>query len=271
VLYEAVPESTAQTLPFRRRLVSTPAFFPHLTLEPVLELCSKLGFSKFEGFTEWATSRLDWRGDPAVPRRLAESMGLQFSSFHLPTVQGNTDADLGDLMVAARYGVGLGANVVLFKAANRELYGSMGLRLLHAFQSESIELTPVLQNYHKGPIDTPADYTEVLGRLDQDPRMKALLEVGQFQRSGVTWREGWELMDGRIALMHINDIKEGRSVLYGTGDVDFPGLMQRVKSSGYSGNIVVELELATRETAPEQTVEGVRQAVAYLEKLYDAA
>jgi hypothetical protein len=47
--------------------------------------------------------------------------------------------------------------------------------------------------------------------------------------------------------------------------------MQRVKSSGFSGNIVVELELATRETAPEQTVEGVRQAVDYLEKLYDAA
>jgi len=53
-------------------LVSTPALFPHWELEPVLEACSGLGFSKFEGFTEWATSKLDWRGDPAVPRRLAE-------------------------------------------------------------------------------------------------------------------------------------------------------------------------------------------------------
>jgi sugar phosphate isomerase/epimerase len=257
--------------PFRDRLVSTPAFFPHLTLEPALELCRGMGFSKFEGFTEWATSRLDWRGDPSAPRRMAESMGLRFSSFHLPTAQGDSNADLGDLMVAARYAAGLGADVVLFKAASREIYGSVGLRLLDGLAAESLALTPVLQNYHKGPIDTPGDYSEVLRRLGHDPRMKALLEVGQFQRTGVTWRQGWDLMAGRIALMHINDIRDGRSVLYGTGVVDFPGLMQRVKASGYAGNIVVELELATREAAPELTVEGVKRAVDYLEKLYNQA
>jgi len=47
--------------------------------------------------------------------------------------------------------------------------------------------------------------------------------------------------------------------------------MQRVKASGYAGNIVVELELATREAAPELTVEGVKRAVDYLEKLYNQA
>jgi len=263
--------SSPQSSPFRDRLVSTPALFPHWELEPVLEACSGLGFSKFEGFTEWATSKLDWRGDPAVPRRLAESMGLRFSSFHLPTAKNDSEAEFGDLMVAARYSVGLGAKVVLFKAATRELYGSVGLRLLDALAAESLELTPVLQNYHKGPIDTPDDYRDVLQRLNHDPRMKALLEVGQFQRTGVSWREGWELMDGRIALMHINDIREGRSVLYGTGDVDFRGLMHRVKTSGYEGDIVVELELSTRETAPEETVKGVRQAVDHIEAFYNEA
>lgn len=239
-----------------------------MELEPVLKACSGLGFSQFEGFTEWAASRLDWRGDPATPRRLAESMGLRFSSFHLPTARSDSDAELAGLMVAARYAVGLGANVVLFKAATRELYGSVGLRLLDALEAEGLKLTPVLQNYHGGPIDTPDDFRDVLRRLNHDPRMKALLEVGQFQRTGVSWRQGWELMDGRIVLLHINDIRDGRSVLYGTGDVDFPGLMQRVKTSGYEGNIVVELELSTRETAPGETIKGVRQAVDYLEKLY---
>jgi sugar phosphate isomerase/epimerase len=249
-------------------LVSTPAYFPHLALEPVLEACSGLGFSKFEGFTEWATARLDWRGDPVEPRRLAESMGLRFSSFHLPTVQGDSDADLGDLMVAARFAIGLGASVVLFKAASRELYGRVGRRLLDALTVEGLPLTPVLQNYHGGQIDTPDDYREVLERLGHDPRMKALLEVGQFQRTGVDWPQGWKLMEGRIALMHINDICKGRSVLYGTGEVDFPGLMRQVKTSGYEGDIVVELELSTRETSPKDTIDGVRQAVEYLEKLY---
>jgi sugar phosphate isomerase/epimerase len=257
-----------QSRAFRDRLVSTAAYFPHLTLEPVLEMCSGMGFSKFEGFTEWATSRLDWRDDPAKPRRVAESMGLQFSSFHLPTAQGDADGDLADLMVAARYAVGLGARVVLFKAASRELYGRVGRRLLDALTAEGLDLTPVLQNYHGGQIDTPEDYRDVLQRLEYDPRMKALLEVGQFQRTGVGWREGWELMEGRIALMHINDIRKGRSVLYGTGDVDFRGLMRQVKASGYDGNIVVELELSTRETSPKDTIEGVRQAIEHLEKLY---
>lgn len=248
--------------------MSTPAFFPHLKLEPVLEACASLGFAKFEGFTEWATSRLDWRDDPAKPRRLAESLGLRFSSFHLPTARGDTDKDLRDLMVAARYAVGLGAKVVLFKAASRELYGSVGRRLLDMLAEEEIGLTPVLQNYHRGPIDTPDDYREVLGRLNHDPRMKALLEVGQFQRTGVDWRQGWELMGERIALLHINDIRDGRSVLYGTGGVDFRGLLRHVKASGYAGDIVVELELSTRETAPRETLEGVRQAVEHLETLY---
>jgi len=263
-----VPEATLLSRSLRDRLVSTPAFFPHMALEPVLEACSGMGFSQFEGFTEWATSRLDWRDDPATPRRLAESMGLRFSSFHLPTATSESDAQLGDLMVAARYAVGLGAKVVLFKAANRALYGSVGRRFLDALAAESLALTPVLQNYHGGPIDTPDDYREVLLGLNHDPRMKALLEVGQFQRTGVDWRQGWALMEGRIALIHVNDIRDGRSVFYGTGDVDFRGLMQRVRTSGFDGNIVVELELSTRETAPQETIEGVKRAVEHLEKLY---
>jgi len=251
--------------------VSTPAYFPNLPLEPVLEACSGLGFAQFEGFTEWAASSLDWRDDPAKPRRLAESMGLRFSSFHLPTARSDSDTELADLMVAARYAVGLGANVVLFKAASRDLYGRVGLRLLDALEAEGLELTPVLQNYHRGPIDTPDDFREVLKGLNHDTRMKALLEVGQFQRTGINWKQGWDLMEGRIALIHINDIRDGRSVLYGTGDVDFRGLLQQVKASGYAGNIVVELELSTRETAPEETIEGVRLAVEHVEQLFREA
>jgi len=41
-----------------------------------------------------------------------------------------------------------------------------------------------------------------------------------------------------------------------------------VRTSGFDGNIVVELELSTRETAPQETIEGVKRAVEHLEKLY---
>jgi sugar phosphate isomerase/epimerase len=252
----------------RDRLVSSPVYFPHLALEPALAACSALGFSKVEGFVEWAAARMDWRGDPEKPRRLAESMGLQFSSFHLPTVRSEADSELSDVMVAARFGAGLGAKVVLFKASSRELYGSVGPRFLEALTEAKLGLTPVLQNHRGGPIQSLEDFEEVLRRLDYDSRMKTLLEVGQFHRAGVEWRTGWEWMGKRIALIHVNDIREGQSVLYGTGEVDLRGLMRQVKTSGYEGDIVVELELPNRETANNETLEGVRKAVEHLELLY---
>ncbi len=257
-----------QSSSIRDRLVSSPVYSPHLPLEPVLEACNRLGFTKFEGFTEWAASKLDWRDDPATPRRLAESMGLRFSSFHLPTARSDADSEVSDLMVAARYGAGLGAKVVLFKAASRELYGSVGPRFLDALTVANLGLTPVLQNHRGGPIQTLEDFQEVLGRLNRDSRMKTLLEVGQFHRAGVEWRKGWEWMGGRIALIHVNDIRDGQSVLYGTGEVDLRGLMRQVRTSGYEGDIVVELELSNRETVPSETLEGVRRAVEHLEGLY---
>jgi sugar phosphate isomerase/epimerase len=257
-----------QSRSFRDRLVSSPVYFPHLPLEPALRACSKLGFAKFEGFTEWAASKMDWRDDPAKPRRLAESMGLRFSSFHLPTVKSGADSELSDLMVAARFGAGLGARVVLFKAASREIFASLGPRFLDALSATDLGLTPVLQNHRGGPIQSLDDFRAVLHSLNNDPRMKTLLEVGQFHRVGVEWKTGWEWMGERIALIHVNDIRDGQSVLYGTGEVDLRGLMRRVKTSGYDGDIVVELELPSREVDSNETLEGVRLAVEHLEAIH---
>ena len=78
-------------------------------------------------------------------------------------------------------------------------------------------------------------------------------------------------MSDRIVLVHVNEIRAGQSVLFGTGEVDFPGLMQRIKSSGYSGDIVVELELPNREFNPQETIDGVKQAVELLENYYQKA
>jgi len=48
-------------------------------------------------------------------------------------------------------------------------------------------------------------------------------------------------------------------------------LIRQVKTSGYRGDIVVELELASRESNPQETIDGVRQAVALLETCYRVA
>ena len=128
----------------------------------------------------------------------------------------------------------------------------------------------MLQNHKGSAITTLQDFREVL-RAVNDPHMKAVLEVGHFQRAGVHWRDGWDLLGERIALIHVNDIRDGESVPFGTGTVDFAGLMKQIKQSGYAGNIVLELELATHETQPQITLDGLRHAADLLCELYDAA
>jgi sugar phosphate isomerase/epimerase len=169
------------------------------------------------------------------------------------------------------FAAGLGASIVLFKAASLEIYARTIPRFLDALDEANLGLTPVLQNHFGTAISTLDDYEQALLSVADDPRMKALLEVGHFQRAGVSWERGWDFLGDRVALIHLNEIRAGQSVLFGAGEVDFPGLMRRVKTSGYLGDMVVELELTNRESNPEETIDGVEQAVKFLETCYREA
>jgi sugar phosphate isomerase/epimerase len=206
-------------------------------------------------------------GDPSVPRSLAEGMGLKFTSFHLPTIRDDIEAGLADALTAAHYAAGLGAKVVLFKAATRKIFTQVTTQFLDALGEAQLDLVPVVQNHKGTAISTLDDYKEVFEGISNDPRMKALLEVGQFQRAGLSWQEGWDYLGSRVALIHVNEIRGEESVLFGTGKVDFEGLIRRIKTSGYQGDIVVELELPSRDTNPQETIDGIRQAVEFLDKI----
>jgi sugar phosphate isomerase/epimerase len=231
----------------------------------------RIGFTKYEAFSSWATACHDGTVDPAAARAELAGFGLQVTSYHLPPIEQNIDAGLAKALAAARYAARLGEGVaVLFKAATKDIFIQSAARFLDALERERLAVVPVVQNHKGSAITTLDDYREVLEGID-DPRMKAVLEVGHFQRVGVDWRAGWDLLGDRLALIHVNDIRAGASVLYGTGEVDFAGLMKQVKASGYPGNIVVELELATHATQPQTTLDGLRAAADLLCNLYDAA
>lgn len=93
-----------------------------------------------------------------------------------------------------------------------------------------------------------------------DPRMKTLLEAGHFHSVGVSWREGYDLLRDTIALVHIKDQVGRQSVPFGTGEVDLPGLFRWMRSVGYTGDYVVEMEVAD----PENTLRYLADALAYL-------
>lgn len=246
---------------FMSRLAGSPCCIPKMPLDEILAAYAELGFVKFEAFTSWCASQLDVAADPAAYRALAERHGMRFGSLHLPPV--GEDLDVGPAVRAARFADELGAGVVLFKAASREVYIRSAKPFLDALDAGGIGVAPALQNHTGAPISSLDDFREVLDGID-DPRMKAVLEVGHFQRVGVHWREGAELLAGRIALVHVNDIADGRSVPYGTGEVDFPGLFAHLADTGYGGDVVIELELETRDDDAERTLRCLGEALDYL-------
>jgi sugar phosphate isomerase/epimerase len=255
--------------PLMQQLVCSPACIPSMPYDELLEAYSKLGFTKIEAFSEWAESRLNWREDPALAREMAQNFGIAITSFHLPLIKADdVEEGLTNAIDAARYADGVGAKVVLFKAGNREVFEQIGKRFLDALDEQQIGVTPVVQNHKGTAITSTDDYEDVFARVGHDPQLKGVLEVGHFHRVGVSWKEGWDYLGDRIALIHINDIRDGNSVHYGTGEVDFAGLLRQIKSSSYGGEIVVELELETRRTDPPATLAGLKDAIRVLTELY---
>jgi sugar phosphate isomerase/epimerase len=238
-------------------LAISPCCNPELTLEEALAAYAPLGFTQFEAFTTWAKSALDITADPDAYARLAARHGFRFTSFHLPPVDDDVDASLARAVNAARFAKAVGARIVLFKATSRRLYIGAAGPFLDAI--EGLGLTPVLQNHYGTPISSLEDFREVLAGIG-DARMKTLLEVGQFHAAGVSWRAGYELLGTSVALVHIKDQIGRQSVPYGRGEIDLPGLFAQLRADGYTGDYVVEMEVADREN----TLRYLAEAVVYL-------
>ena len=220
----------------------SPCSNPELGLDECLSAYAGLGYRKFEVFTGWAGSAFDYHEAPEFYAGKGSQYALTFSSMHLPAV--GDDLDVGEAVAAARFAAAIGAPVVLFKATSRPNYIASAGAFLDA--TESLPITPVLQNHAGQPISTLDDFAEVLDGI-ADERMKCLLEVGQFHTEGIHWRDGCELLGERIALVHIKDQVGGQSVPFGTGDIDLPGLFRHMRGAGYAGDYVVEMEVQDRE------------------------
>jgi sugar phosphate isomerase/epimerase len=240
-----------------RNLAVSPCSTPWLELDQCLAAYSRLGFRKFEAFTSWCRSAFDIDADPAGYRRRLARFGMRTSSMHLPPVEQDVDATLDRAVRAARFAAACGAGVVLFKAATRPLYIRAAGPFLDAI--DGLDITPVLQNHAGTAISTPDDFSEVLAGIG-DPRMRTLLEVGQFNSVGVSWKQGCQLLGDSIALVHVKDQVGPKRVPFGEGETDLPGLFAHMRAAGYGGDFVVEIE-----TEPdERRLDVMAAAVEYL-------
>ncbi len=249
------------------QLVSSPACIPQWALDEILSAYAQLGFRKFEAFCTWCTSALDIHQPVQQYLALARKHEMAFTSMHLPPITDDFDNSLEHAVATARYAQAIGAGVVLYKAQSRELYVRGAKPLLDRLEAQQINVIPVLQNHKGTPITTLDDFKQVIDAI-ADPRMKTLLEVGHFQRVGVSWQQGMDLLDQSIALVHINEIDDdGQSVPFGQGRVDFQGLFAALSDRNYTGEIVVELELDTRKTDAQRTINELANALTYLKQM----
>ncbi len=222
------------------QLAVSPCSNPELTLEGALAAYRGLGFHRIELFTSWAQSAVDAAGDGARCKDLLAKYGFGVSSLHLPPLTEHLDVSLARAVKTCRLAADLECPVVLVKGKTRaDIIAGAG-RLLDAIGE--LALTPVLQNHAGTAISTLGDYREVLDGV-RDPRLKCLLEVGHFHTVGVPWLEGYEALQGRIALVHLKDQIGGQSVPFGSGEIDLPGLLARLAADGYTGDIVIEMEV----------------------------
>jgi len=238
-------------------LVASPCCNPEMALPEALAAYSRLGFGKFEAFTSWVQSAVDVEADPQRYLECAAGHGMRFTSTHLPPVDDDLDASLARAVRAAEFADALGAGIVLYKATSRENYARSAGDFLDRI--DRLGVTPVLQNHAGTPISTLDDFREVIDAI-ADPRMKTLLEVGHFHSVGVCWREACKLLGESIALVHVKDQVARQSVPFGSGEIDLPGLFEHVKSVGYEGDFVVEMEVQDRAN----TLRYLAEAVEYL-------
>ena len=226
------------------KLVVSPCSNPEMSLDEALDAYSRIGFTRFEVFTTWAKSAFDLDRDPAGYVAHGRHYGMSFASMHLPPVGDDLADSLDAAVRAARFAEAIGAGVVLFKATSRPNYIRAAGRFLDAI--ERIQVTPVLQNHAGSPISSLDDFREVIEGIG-DPRMKSLLEVGHFHAVGVGWRQAADLLGDSIALVHIKDQIGPQSVPFGTGQIDLPALFDHMRSVGYTGHHVVEMEVQDRQ------------------------
>lgn len=229
------------------------------TLEESLKTFSDIGFRNMELFSRRGTpSAPDLSEDPAQYRELAARYGMRITSFHLPNIGADMDETFDAAVNAARFGEALGAEVALFNADTRPIMIEVLPRYLDA--TEDLNIAIAVQNHPGRALETGGHYREVFEGVNHDPRLKGVLEVGSFYHYGWTWKQGYELLEGRIALVHIKDMVGQQSVPFGTGEVDIVGLIEHMSSVGYQGKFTLEMSVVDKEN----TIEYTRRAFQYM-------
>jgi sugar phosphate isomerase/epimerase len=231
-------------------------------LDEVLKAYSSIGYRHIEVFTSWTKSAFDIDGDPDFYLEKGRQYGLTFPSMHMPSFDGeDLEESLATAVKAARFAEAVGSSIVICTASDRPTYIRAMPRFLEMVDHRGV--TAVIQNHVGSPLSTPEHMVDVLTTVN-DPRLKTVLEVGHLHAAGFPWRKGYDAFGELVTLVHIKDHVGEQSVPFGTGEIDLPGLFAHMESMGYTGNYVIEMEVADHEN----TLQYIEDALTYMRQFF---
>jgi len=90
---------------------------------------------------------------------------------------------------------------------------------------------------------------------DRDPRIGSCADTGHWVRSNLKPVDCLRILKGRIISSHLKDLNqmgpEGHDLPFGTGVSDVPGILEELRTQGFTGNISIEYEHNWENSVPE--------------------
>ena len=101
---------------------------------------------------------------------------------------------------------------------------------------------------------------------DRDARIGSCADTGHWVRSNLKSVDCLRILKGRIISSHLKDLNEmgpsAHDVPYGAGVSDIRGILEELRSQGFTGNLSIEYEYHWENSAPE-----VGQCIGYVRGL----
>lgn len=220
----------------------------------------RTGYRYVEIFTTWTNSRLDSETeDPKTVRSQLEQYELMLSSLNLNNLKAGNKEERRAQLDAVRRGIdfaaSLGTRIVNVKGGGRTDEDMKALiedtsSLAEYIDGMTVDGEPMilcLGNHLGNRLQELTDFQTVFQHVDH-PQVRVLVDIGHFHSARTDAATIMTALSSRIGLVHTKDQIGKESVPFGNGEIDNPKLLALLSDLGYSGFLVVEIEVEDKES-----------------------
>ncbi len=212
--------------------------------EPAFRLIPRLGYRHVE-FNVWHPRVVSLRGIRSIQERCF-SHGLTPICLQGTAFGGHAAKDVTHKLWLMQQARALGCRRVKFTGARRGTEGGLDtvITVLEelAPAAEELDVLVLVENHANNNIENIADYEQIFGAVDSR-HVGMCMDTGHFDGAGVSNVDVIERFHDRILHVDLKDtIAFGtyKTVNYGTGVTDVPGIARKVIEHGYTGYLLVE-------------------------------